>query len=69
MTPQSNPTRAAAGCIGKARFDSRTLANRINEARSRGRVDERREPYRCADCHGWHLGNKTQAKRRNPRQR
>ena len=49
--------RTASGCTGKQLFTSlalaREVAHRTSKAHS-GAV----QPYRCAVCDGWHVGNK-----------
>lgn len=52
--------RAATGCWGKARYDSYGQATRMvkRERRHKDRDRAALEPYRCRNCHGFHLGRK-----------
>lgn len=47
-----------AGCQGKRRFESFTLADEVNKARKYGRSNARRGVYRCPACQGWHIGRR-----------
>lgn len=49
----------AAGCTGKARFASYHEAQRIQKRRAFNKEYRKVEAYRCIECRGWHLGEKT----------
>ena len=49
-------TPAEAGCIGKHRFDNKSMAGQV--ARKFGQRHHGAHcVYRCAECGGWHIGN------------
>ena len=54
MTEYHGHPSVAATCMGKVRFASAALAHAV--CRRGKRTGRLREMYRCAYCHGWHLG-------------
>lgn len=51
--------RAATGCWGKARYGSYgEAASIVKRALRRERDRSMLSPYRCRNCHGFHLGIK-----------
>ena len=51
-------------CVGKVKFDSRSLAFGVTERQARSHRS--RTAYRCDFCRGWHLGTKTPNLNRKP---
>lgn len=51
-----------SGCEGKHRFDTYKQAADINQARRKGRNNNRRLVYHCPACHGYHLGHGSKLK-------
>lgn len=49
-----------AGCTGKHRDDTRSVASRVAGRPNKRKTDRQRtEPYRCPHCRGWHIGSTT----------
>lgn len=51
---KNNPVESF--CHGKQGFDSRVLADRVANRKTRRGADVLR-PYRCGSCRKWHLGH------------
>ncbi len=48
----------AAGCNGKQRFESQSLAAQIARMIRRRHDNAKINTYRCKTCGGWHIGDK-----------
>lgn len=64
MTAPHKQISSAAACTGKVRFDSFSLADRVNQDRRKGKGSVKRSAYHCAYCLGWHLGRRNAAPKR-----
>lgn len=56
---------AESTCLGKVRFDSRSVAATVQERRRKGRKTQCRKSqiYRCSACQGWHLGTPNRSRK------
>jgi hypothetical protein len=48
---------SSPSCSGKKRYNSYWGANRASKRLLRHRDGTKANPYRCEDCHNWHVGN------------
>lgn len=51
-----------SGCIGKHRFDNQQTAKKVGKKFGK-RHEVAHCVYRCANCAGWHIGNKIPGKK------
>lgn len=53
-----------SGCVGKATYDSKAAALRcVRRRQKRGALGQHPRgeatPYKCGNCHGWHVGSQS----------
>ena len=61
--PSHQPQWATeSGCLGKQLFTDLSLAREVATRTNRSR-NAKVQPYRCARCDGWHVGNRTNSSR------
>lgn len=58
--PQTDFDRAA--CEGKHRFETRTMADKVNTRPRHHKKDRHMQVYRCPVCRMWHIGTRSRTR-------